>query len=54
MLVRHIQADELMSETGVRAGIDHRPGKRLFDIVVSGLALLVLAPLLLTVVRPSG
>jgi lipopolysaccharide/colanic/teichoic acid biosynthesis glycosyltransferase len=39
-----------MSETGVRAGIDHRPGKRLFDIVVSGLALLVLAPLLLTVV----
>lgn len=39
-----------MSEIAVRAGIDHRPGKRLFDIAVSGLALLVLSPLLLTVV----
>lgn len=39
-----------MSEMGVRAGIDHRLGKRLFDIVVSGLALLVLAPLLLAIV----
>src|SRR6266567_652755 len=29
--------------------IDHRPGKRVFDIVVSGLVLLVLAPVLLTI-----
>lgn len=30
-------------------GIDHRPGKRLFDIVVSALAVLALAPLLLAI-----
>lgn len=31
-------------------GIDRRPGKRLFDIVVSALAVLALAPLLLAIV----
>jgi lipopolysaccharide/colanic/teichoic acid biosynthesis glycosyltransferase len=34
----------------IRTGIDRRPGKRLFDIVVSGLALLVLTPVLLAIV----
>jgi lipopolysaccharide/colanic/teichoic acid biosynthesis glycosyltransferase len=30
--------------------LDHRPGKRLFDIVVSAVALLLLAPVLMTIV----
>jgi len=32
------------------SGLDHRPGKRLFDIAVSAMALAVLAPVLLTIV----
>jgi lipopolysaccharide/colanic/teichoic acid biosynthesis glycosyltransferase len=31
------------------SGLDHRPGKRLFDIAVSATALLVLAPILLAI-----
>jgi lipopolysaccharide/colanic/teichoic acid biosynthesis glycosyltransferase len=31
------------------SGLDHRPGKRLFDLVVSAVALLALAPLLLAI-----